>query len=501
MDYSIIIPVFNKAGLTRNCLETLRPTLEGAGQGEVIVVDNASTDETPEMLAEFPWAHVVRNERNLGFAGANNQAAALARGRILVLLNNDTQGHAGWLSAMMAALEDPGVGIVGARLLYPGNTIQHAGVIVGSVLFGRAGLSPYHYAWQNPATDPDVNSRREYQVVTGACMATPRELYARLGGLDEVYWNGYEDVDYCLKVREQGLKVVYEPKATLFHFESQSGVQRFRKVFWNVRTLAERWSDRVHFDAVERNVEVGKIQILLRDPEQPMSFQLFPTPASTVLVHGNMPEDRRPEFETVLRSSRSPVAQIVRCDEGEALAAARDAMQVRGDRYLVFVDARAKLEEKWLDALVAQSTFPPNVAAVTYAPELPAGENVVTLASDARCTLLSLKQFPQHLELGAFDTLDGAVADLLMKIVECGRGTRGVARPLGTLPPVAQDASFERARARTLASVFDPEPAAVEAVLRARPQPERGLVSIVTLSWNAPSFTVKALESIRNHTS
>ncbi|HEX8806298.1 MAG TPA: glycosyltransferase, partial [Candidatus Aquilonibacter sp.] len=86
MDYSIIIPVFNKAELTRNCLKKLQPSLEGGGDGEVIVIDNASSDHTQDVLATFPWIRMIRNETNLGFAAANNQGARVARGRILVLL-------------------------------------------------------------------------------------------------------------------------------------------------------------------------------------------------------------------------------------------------------------------------------------------------------------------------------------------------------------------------------------------------------------------------------
>lgn len=502
MDYSIVIPVFNKAGLTRNCLSTLQPTLAGAGEGEVIVVDNASTDETPEMLAEFPWIRLIRNEKNLGFAGANNQAARVARGKHLVLLNNDTQGFPGWLAAMLKVLQEPGVGIVGARLLYPDKTIQHAGVVIAGVLFGRAGLAPFHHGWQLRGDDPDVSSRREYQVVTGACIATPRDLYLELGGLDEIYWNGYEDVDYCLKVRERGLKIVYEPAATLYHFESQSGVQRFRKVFYNIRTLADRWSGKVAFDATQRNVAHGKLPVLQRDPDSPFGTVLIATPPTTAVVHGAVPDEAgRRAFETMLRNNVSPIPSVIWCDAASAVAAARDAMRVRGERYVALVASDAKLVPGWLDELIAQCAAPPNVAAATYAPELATGENVATLATDARCTLLALKQFPQHLELGDFDTLDGAVADLLLRELELARGVRGAAFALGELPAVRQDTSFERRHGRALASIFDTSSEAAEAVLRARTIPPRGLVSIVTLSWNAHGYTKKALESIRANTS
>jgi GT2 family glycosyltransferase len=499
VDYSIIIPVFNKAELTRNCLLTLRETLEGAGIGEVIVIDNASSDETPEMLAEFPWATVIRNERNLGFSGANNQGARIAQGRFLVLLNNDTQAFPGWLAAMLEVAREPDVGVVGARLLFPDNTIQHAGVIVAGNLFGRSSFSPFHCSYRVPADDPSVMVRREYQIVTGACIATPRELYLELGGLDETYWNGYEDVDYCLKVRARGLKVVYEPRATVYHFESQSGSQRFRKVLWNVRTLTDRWRGRVRFDSAEHHVGLGRIAVLecFNDAFRVVARA---TPQVPVLVHGVTSATDRASFERALRANRTSIEEIRWASEADALAAAREMMNVRGDRFLIVVNAAVSLEPGWLDELVAQASMITNVAAATFAPELPAGENVATIGADARCTLLVLRQFPQDLELRDFDTLDGAVADLLIRAIELERGTR-VARSKGVLPPIRTDASFERVHGMPLASVLDTTSSSVERILRAREKKPRGLVSIVTLSWNAPDYTKKALDSIRNHTS
>ena len=94
------MPVFNKAALTKQCLETIRPTLKGAGEGEIILIDNASSDETQQMLEEFPWVTIVRNDVNLGFSGANNQGARMARGEFLVLLNNDIVAKPGWLASM-----------------------------------------------------------------------------------------------------------------------------------------------------------------------------------------------------------------------------------------------------------------------------------------------------------------------------------------------------------------------------------------------------------------
>lgn len=499
LDYSIIIPVFNKAELTRNCLATLPPTLAGAGEGEVIVVDNASSDETPEVVAAFPWLKVIRNERNLGFAAANNQGAAAASGRFMVLLNNDTQAFPGWLAAMLATAREDGVGAVGAKLLYPNDTFQHGGVVVSRSVFGHPTFTPFHYALNVGKDDRDANERHDYEAVTGACLVTPRDLYLELGGLDETFWNGYEDVDYCLKVRHRGLRVVYESKATLYHFESKSGVQRFRKVWWNIATLEERWRDSVPCDFPKRMVESGRIVALDRQPGV-TAFVVRPTPSTIAVVHGPEREDRE-DFASTLRANRSVIAEIIFCSNETAVETVRRAMEVRGERYLALVASDARLEAGWLDELITQTLTPENVAAATYAPELPCGENVGALATDARCTLLWLKRFPQHLTIGDFPTLGGAVADLLLRTLELERGTRGVRVPIASLPPLTNDPLFESMHGMPLANVFDTDALAVERVVRRRRIPPRGLVSIVTLSWNAPAFTQKALDSIAKYTS
>ena len=488
MDYSIIIPVFNKAELTRNCLAKLQPSLAGAGDGEVIVIDNASTDHTPEVLASFPWIRVIHNEKNLGFAGANNQGAREARGRILVLLNNDTEPITQWLAPMMRLFDDPAVGVVGAKLLFENRTIQHAGVLVRWWPFSASGLYPFHYLVHEPGNTPEANVRRDYQIVTGACMATPRALYLDLGGLDEAYWNGYEDVDYCLNVRKRGLRVVYEPAATLFHYESKSGSQRFRRTQANLQLLAERWRDRVAHDAPRAWVDSGKIEGLRRSGNGGMSLFLWPVEHPVeVLVHDVSEEFNRPEFERRLRAVRTPIGKVHWAGKRDAVERARALMELRGERFVALVRADTHVEPGWLDELLARVTTPINAAAATFAEGVERDPHQPLVASDARCVLLRLRQFPQGLELREGLTLDAAMVDLLTRSLQRERGTIGV-RPMATMGPTAHPDAFDR------------DPAAIERVLRGRPAFQRGLVSIVTLSWNAPEFTIKALQSIREHT-
>ncbi|HUN29937.1 MAG TPA: glycosyltransferase family 2 protein [Alphaproteobacteria bacterium] len=499
MDYSIIIPVFNKAELTRNCLAKLQPSLEGAGDGEVLVIDNASTDHTPEVLASFPWIRMIRNEKNLGFAAANNQGAREAHGRVLVLLNNDTEPITRWLAPMMRLLDDPGVGVVGAKLLYADHRIQHAGVLVRWWPFSASGLYPFHYLLGEPGNAPDANHRRDYQIVTGACLATPRELYLAFDGLDEGFWNGYEDVDYCLKVRHRGLRVVYEPAATLLHFESKSGSQRFRRTQANLQRLADHWSHRVEHDAPRVWVNAGKTEGLRRSGKGVFNLALRPVTPVDVLVHGASPEFDRKTFERSLRESSTPIGSVHWASDEHAVERARELMDLRGDRYVAFVRADTQLQAGWLDELLARVTTTVTGSAATFIDRVEGEPHVPIVASDARCVLLRLQQLPQGLVLRDFDSLDAAMADFLVRALQLERGTIGV-RPHAQMGPVVRDVRFESEHGMAVADVFDRDPKAIERALRARPVFQRGLVSIVTLSWNAPEFTIKALQSIREHT-
>lgn len=497
--YSIIIPVFNKAALTRHCLSTLRPTLEGAGEGEIIVVDNASTDDTPRMLEEFPWAKVIRNEQNLGFAGANNQAARMARGEFLVLLNNDTEAKPGWLATMLKVAREENVGVVGARLLFPTGRIQHAGVVISPVRVGRAGFLPFHDLYNVPGNEPYTCRRHDFQIVTGACMLTPRKLYEELGGLDEAYWNGYEDVDYCLKVRDRGLRVVYAGDAVVTHYESQSGSERFRKVLWNMARLADRWNGRVRYDLLEHSLARGVIGRTLRTRRGQSAKEVLKTPRCTVAVHGLATPDAR--IEKHLRANHVPIERILWLPAGrDGIGALRDEMEVRGDRYLAVVNAATQLRAGWLDELVRQVEFSPHVGAAAYNTSLPLSEERALFTASAGCALLSLSKYPAHLRLADSATMDGSLADFLIRGLGVRAGVRAAALDLAQTPGTPADADFEQRHGTGFAQACNATREAVERALSAPLSRSTGLVSIVMLSWNAPEYTKMALESIRTHT-
>lgn len=180
----------------------------------MVVVDNCSTDETARELASWaqrwPALRVERLDSNTGFSVASNHGARISSAPLLLFLNNDTEPTAGWLEPLIGALNDPAVGIVGPKLVYPDGTINHAGYG-----FRYGGFVPM-YVGHDGAT-PGANKTRDYQALLGACFLMRRELFFEVG---EFSLDGLEDVDLCLKVRERGLASRYLPASTVVHHGS-----------------------------------------------------------------------------------------------------------------------------------------------------------------------------------------------------------------------------------------------------------------------------------------
>jgi glycosyltransferase involved in cell wall biosynthesis len=243
---SIVIPLFNKVEYTEQCLEALISNTP-EDLYEVILVDNASSDGTAELLASLEGdVQVIRNPENMGFARACNQGAALARGQYVIVLNNDTLPQPGWLEALIAEADaDPSVGLVGCKLLYPDTgKVQHAGI-------GWIDGLPDHPFRHADAQAPEVNQVRDLDMVTGACMLIRRDVFERVGGFDDGFLNGAEDIDLCLQVRRAGYRVRYTPESVLFHHEGVSE-GRFAHVTPNLQRFFRRWEG--CFDSEQRFV-------------------------------------------------------------------------------------------------------------------------------------------------------------------------------------------------------------------------------------------------------
>lgn len=246
---SIVIPSYNGIALTENCLRVLAETLPRDLCGEIIVVDDCSTDDTAPRLEAWrqrdPRLKVIRNLENSGFVVTCNNGASVASAEVIILLNNDTLPQRGWLEPMLRLLRDnPDAGAVGGKLVYPDGRLQEAGGIIYS-----DGSTANFGKWEHALDDPLFNYVREVDYVTGALIATRRDLFNKLGQLDTRYRPiYYEETDYCMRLRQHGYKVYYQPESVVIHLEGMtcgtdmaSGTKRYQTV--NREKFRERWRD------------------------------------------------------------------------------------------------------------------------------------------------------------------------------------------------------------------------------------------------------------------
>jgi len=237
---SIIIPVRDRIELLSRCLESLT-TKTRYQDYEIVVVDNDSvSDEARAYFSRMPH-RVLHFPGPFNFSALNNFAVEQTESPWLLFLNNDIEVIDGdWLNAMAEHIQRPKVGAVGARLLNPDNTIQHAGVVIG------VGGIAQHAFRGFPAEDLGVCRQlqviRNYSCVTGACLLTRRDVFVEVGGFDEEQLPvTFNDVDFCLKMRRAGYLIVYTPFAKLYHYES--GSRRPTVEALETDIICERWSE------------------------------------------------------------------------------------------------------------------------------------------------------------------------------------------------------------------------------------------------------------------
>lgn len=257
---AIVIPTFNGAHLLSACLAALLAHPPQRCELKVIVVDDASEDRTAERFHAYDErVTVVARPHNGGFAVACNEGAEMA-GEVdyLIFLNNDTVPIPGWLDALIdAADEHEGAGAIGSRLLYPDGTIQHAGVAIGHDRW------PHHLYTGFPSEHPAVVRSKSVIAATAASLLVRRSAFEQLDGFDTAFLNGYEDVDFCLRLRELGMEVRYCPASVLYHMESVTrwADESMRHTDANDRLFDERWRDRIVPDDLDHYVADGLITI------------------------------------------------------------------------------------------------------------------------------------------------------------------------------------------------------------------------------------------------
>ena len=240
-DISVLIPVFNRVALTRACLDSLFRTLPEGLAAEVFVYDDRSTDATLAYLeTQRHRVTVLRGETRGSFAKNNNAMARMASGRHLVLLNNDTVLTPGWLEPMLELAAEPAIGVVANWHTVPGSTtVNHAGVVFDPRKRSRHLYEGMDIASLEPARDP-----REFQAVCAACCVIPSDLYRRVGGFDESFRTGYEDLDLCLRVRQTRAAVLCTGRSMIGHHGS-STPGRFEYDRENRRLFESRWFDAI----------------------------------------------------------------------------------------------------------------------------------------------------------------------------------------------------------------------------------------------------------------
>ncbi|HOE62546.1 MAG TPA: glycosyltransferase family 2 protein [Candidatus Sumerlaeota bacterium] len=233
---SIVILTWNSESFVDTCLESI--SWQTRGDYELVIVDNASRDKTLERVELSPFGRIVSkviaNKENIGCAGGNNVGWRAASGKIIIFLNPDTVVEPRWLEELAGALEhEPQAAVAGCKIFYPNTrTLQHAGGIIHP-----NGMTTHRGNGEEDRGQYDEICEMDY--VTGAAIAVRRDFLESVGGFDEEYFPAYfEESDLCYRARKRGKKVLYVPKAALYHFESPGVVKfspRFYELYYRMR--------------------------------------------------------------------------------------------------------------------------------------------------------------------------------------------------------------------------------------------------------------------------
>lgn len=291
---SVIVPTRDSLELLRRCVRSLQE--KTAYQPlELIVVDNQSNDpQTLAYLAELEQrsaATVLRYSQPFNFSDLNNQAARAARGEILAFVNNDVEAiESGWLDEMVShALRDD-IGAVGARLLYPDGTVQHAGIVLGLGPDGIAGTPHRGFSRSAPGYCNRAVILQNFSAVSAACIVMRRAVFEQAGGFDAEHLPvSYNDVDLCLRLRERGYRILFTPYAELYHKESASrgtdlSPEKRARFLAEVSYMRSRWGALLERDPYfNPNLSLDSDAFLLAAPPRSAlpSQPLHPPPEGT----------------------------------------------------------------------------------------------------------------------------------------------------------------------------------------------------------------------------
>ncbi len=251
---SIIIPTKDRPDILRKCIESIKKKTVYENY-EIIIVDNSSKDPNAknylENISKSNNIRTLKYENPFNFSAINNYAARNSNSDYLLFLNNDIEVISPeWLSAMLEHAQRREVGAVGCKLIYPNNTIQHAGVILGITgtpgLPGVAGHSHKHLPNKAHGYFHRPHMIQDLSAVTAACMMVRKNVFEEAGGFDEKLGVAFNDVDLCLKIRQKGYLIIYTPYAELYHYESLSrgyedDPEKQRRFSGEVKYMREKW--------------------------------------------------------------------------------------------------------------------------------------------------------------------------------------------------------------------------------------------------------------------
>jgi GT2 family glycosyltransferase len=274
---SVVVVSWNVRQLLLACLASLEAELAAVAPGaaEVFVVDNASTDGSAAAVRErFPAVRLLENAANAGFAGANNQALRLCRGRFVLLLNPDTEIRPGALATLLAFLEaHPQAGAAGARLLNPDGTLQLSGYRAPTLkteLFRLFHLDAIWPQGDYPMAQWPLDEARQVDCLLGACILLRREVLEQVGLMDEKYFMYSEETDLCYRIQRAGWQIWWVPQALVVHFGGQSTAQAagpmFLQLYWGKLRFFRKHSGRLVAPAYKLLLVVAAVSRLLLTP-------------------------------------------------------------------------------------------------------------------------------------------------------------------------------------------------------------------------------------------
>ncbi len=284
-DVSIVIPLYNQLNYTQQVFENITKVNSGISNEniEVIFVDNASNDETENYLdflhSLYKNITVIKSGTNVGFSRACNIGAEYSKGKYLVFLNNDTKPLSNWILKGISDLdENPDIGIVGGKLLYSDDSVQHAGVKYMPYSHPKFHYYPQHRYVSLPKDDELVNISGYVDAVTGAFMMMRKEDFFAVDGFSTEYKMYFEDMDLCMKIKNSGKNIFYDSEIEIYHYEGKSsGSNKERANLSNesASIFFTKWKDYLdqkyqldfneHFESIKDVVSIQTLSNIARN--------------------------------------------------------------------------------------------------------------------------------------------------------------------------------------------------------------------------------------------